>query len=309
MIQFVGTGDTIYYTCPMHPEVRQDHSGACPKCGIALEPASPPPPRLTKTEYVCPMHPEVVQDSPGSCPKCGMALEPRTVAAEEEENPELRDMRRRFWISLALTIPLLVIAMGDYLPGRPLERLASMHSWSWAELALASPVVVWCGWPFLVRGAQSVINRSLNMFTLIGLGVSVAYIYSLVAKIFPEAFPASFRSATGEVSLYFEAAAFIVTLVLLGQVLELRARSATGAAIRALLGLAPKTARRIEADGTEADIPHRRRGPLPLVRHFAQPCDRRCGHELQFSFHDRQRPQTSTRGTVRLYLWRRPVPG
>ncbi len=255
MIQFVGTGDTIYYTCPMHPEVRQDHPGSCPECGMALEPAGAPAAPVAKTEYVCPMHPEVVQDSPGSCPKCGMALEPRTVAAEEEENPELRDMRRRFWISLALTIPLLVIAMGDYLPGRPLERLASMHSWSWAELALASPVVVWCGWPFLVRGAQSVINRSLNMFTLIGLGVSVAYIYSLVAKIFPEAFPASFRSATGEVSLYFEAAAFIVTLVLLGQVLELRARSATGAAIRALLGLAPKTARRIEADGTEADIP------------------------------------------------------
>jgi Cu+-exporting ATPase len=244
-----------FYTCPMDPEVRQDHPGACPKCGMALEPAGVPAAPVTKTEWVCPMHPEVMQDSPGSCPKCGMALEPHTVAAEEEENSEFRDMRRRFWLSLVLTVPLLVIAMGDLIPGRPLEHLASMYFWGWVELGLATPIVLWCGWPFLVRGVQSIINRSLNMFTLISLGVSVAYIYSVVAKVFPEIFPASFRNASGEVGVYFEAAAFIVTLVLLGQVLELRARSATNAAIKALLGLAPKTARRLNADGTEEDIP------------------------------------------------------
>ncbi|MGD0827773.1 MAG: heavy metal translocating P-type ATPase [Desulfobaccales bacterium] len=244
-----------FYTCPMDPEVRQDHPGICPKCGMALEPAGAPAAPLTKTEWVCPMHPEVVQDSPGNCPKCGMALEPRTATVEEEENPELRDMRRRFWLSLILTVPLLIIAMGDLIPGRPLEHLASLHFWGWVELGLATPVVLWCGWPFLVRGVRSVINRSLNMFTLISLGVSVAYIYSVVAKVFPEIFPASFRNASGEVGVYFEAAAFIVTLVLLGQVLELRARAATGAAIKALLGLAPKTARRINADGAEEDIP------------------------------------------------------
>ncbi|MCL4502160.1 MAG: heavy metal translocating P-type ATPase [Deltaproteobacteria bacterium] len=245
----------VVYTCPMDPEVRQDHPGICPKCGMSLEVAGAPAPAAAKTEWVCPMHPEVVQDSPGSCPKCGMALEPRTVAAAEEENPELRDMQRRFWLSLILTIPLLVIAMGDMIPGHPLEHLASMPFWVWVELGLATPVVLWCGWPFFVRGIQSVINRSLNMFSLIGLGVGVAYIYSLVAKVFPEIFPASFRSSSGEVGVYFEAAAFIVTLVLLGQVLELRARSATSAAIKALLGLAPKTARLLKADGTEEDIP------------------------------------------------------
>jgi Cu+-exporting ATPase len=244
-----------YFKCPMHPEVRQPKPGTCLKCGMALEPAGAPPAPLTKTEWVCPMHPEVVQDTPGSCPKCGMALEPRTVTTAEEENPELREMRRRFWVCLVLTVPLLVIAMGDYLPGRPLERLASGTVWGWVELALATPVVLWGGWPFFVRGVQSVLNRSLNMFTLIGLGVSVAYLYSLIAKLFPEIFPTSFRDASGNVGVYFEAAAFIVTLVLLGQVLELRARSATSAAIKALLGLAPKTARRLKEDGTEEDVP------------------------------------------------------
>jgi len=248
------TPSGAYYTCPMHPEIRQAEPGDCPKCGMALEPAAPPAP-LTRTEWTCPMHPEIVQDSPGTCPKCGMALEPRTVTAEEEENPELRDMRRRFWVAVALTIPVVVIAMGHLIPGHPLQRLASSHFWGWVELGLATPVVLWCGWPFFVRGVQSIINRSLNMFTLIGLGVSVAYLYSLVAKIFPEIFPASFRNASGDVGLYFEAAAFIVTLVLLGQVLELKARSQTSAAIKLLLGLAPKTARRINADGTEEDIP------------------------------------------------------
>ncbi len=238
----------------MHPEVRQATPGPCPKCGMALEPAAAPPP-LTRTQWVCPMHPEVVQDVPGTCPKCGMALEPRTVAAEEEENPELIDMRRRFWAAVALTIPLIVIAMGGMLPGQPLERLAAPQTWGWVELFLATPTVLWAGWPFFVRFWQSLVHRSLNMFSLIGLGVSVAYLYSLVAKLAPAIFPPSFRSGSGEVAVYFEAAAFIVTLVLLGQVLELKARSQTSAAIKALLGLAPKTARRVGAGGAEADVP------------------------------------------------------
>ena len=244
------------YTCPMDPEVRQSEPGSCPKCGMALEPMEPETP-LTRTEWTCPMHPEVVQDQPGNCPKCGMALEPRTASAGEEENPELVDMRRRFWVSLGLTIPLLVMVMGVMLPGVKsfLESLAPPHLWGWLELGLATPVVLWGGWPFFVRGAKSISNRSLNMFTLIGLGVSVAYVYSLVAELFPDIFPASFRSETGEVAVYFEAAAVIVTLVLLGQVLELKARSATSRAIKELLGLAPKLARRLKEDGTEEDIP------------------------------------------------------
>jgi Cu+-exporting ATPase len=241
------------WTCPMHPEVRQPQPGGCSKCGMALEPAAPAAPLLS-TQWVCPMHPEVVRDEPGTCPKCGMALEPRTLSAEEEENPELVDMRRRFWVALALTVPLIVIAMGDLIPGRPLERLAGMSTWGWVELGLATPVVLWAGWPFFGCAWQSLLHRSLNMFTLIGLGVGVAYFYSLVAKVAPQIFPPSFRGASGEVAVYFEAAAFIVTLVLLGQVLELRARSQTGAAIKALLGLAPKTARRVLDDGSEEDI-------------------------------------------------------
>lgn len=245
---------SAYYTCPMDPEIRESKPGSCPKCGMALEPVAPPAP-LTRTEWTCPMHPEVVQDSPGTCPKCGMALEPRTVTVEEEENPELRDMRRRFWISSVLTIPLVIIAMGHLVPGHPLEKLASPETLGWLELALATPVVLWGGWPFFVRGALSLINRSLNMFTLIGLGVAVAYGYSVVAQAFPGIFPASFRGPDGRVRVYFEAAAVIVTLVLLGQVLELKARGQTSAAIKALLGLAPKTARRLREDGTEEDIP------------------------------------------------------
>jgi len=201
------------------------------------------------------MHPEIVRNEPGSCPFCGMALEPRTISAEEEENPELTDMTRRFWVGVALTIPVLASAMAEYIPGRPLEQLASPRFWTWFEMILATPVIVWGGWPFFVRGWQSVVNRSLNMFTLIGLGVGVAYLYSLIAALFPGIFPASFRDKAGEVAVYFEAAAVIVTLVLLGQVLELRARSQTGAAIRALLGLAPKTARVIRDNGSEADVP------------------------------------------------------
>jgi Cu+-exporting ATPase len=184
-----------------------------------------------------------------------MALEPRTVAVEEEESAELIDMRRRFWWSAVLTVPLFLVAMADFFPGRPLEKLASFGTLGWLEIALATPVVLWGGRPFFIRGWQSVQNRSMNMFTLIGLGVSVAYLYSLVAALFPDVFPASFRGETGEVAVYFEAAAVIVTLVLLGQVLELKARSQTGAAIKALLGLAPKTARRLRDDGSDEDVP------------------------------------------------------
>lgn len=244
----------VEHTCPMHPEVRQAGPGTCSKCGMALEPVAPVVP-AERTEWTCPMHPEVVENAPGNCPKCGMALESRTVSAEEEENPELVDMRRRFWVSAAVTVPLFLIAMADFLPGRPLERWLSPGTLSWIELAMATPVVLWGGWPFFVRGWQSVVHRSLNMFTLIGLGVGVAYFYSLVAALFPGIFPASFRGESGEVALYFEAAAVIVTLVLLGQVLELKARSQTGAAIKALLGLAPKTARRIREDGSDEDVP------------------------------------------------------
>ncbi len=242
------------YFCPMCPEVHATKPGPCPKCGMALESAGEPAP-LLRTEWTCPMHPEVVQDKPGDCPKCGMALEPRTVTVEEEENPELADMKRRFWTALVLSIPVAVSAMGMHIPSRPLERLIPVEMWGWLELALSTPVVFWAGWPFFQRFWTSIVRRSLNMFTLIGLGVGVAYIYSVVAKLFPQIFPASFRSETGEVAVYFEAAAVITTLVLLGQVLELKARSRTGAAIKALLGLAPKTARRIREDGGEEDIP------------------------------------------------------
>src|SRR6266853_5118136 len=243
------------YTCPMDPEVRRVGPGDCPKCGMALEPVIAAKP-ATKTEYTCPMHPEIVRDEPGSCPICGMALEPRTVTEDEEKNPELANMTRRFWISTALTIPILLVAMSDLIPGvSPLMRLASTRTWQWIEFILATPVVLWGGWPFFVRGWRSIVTRNLNMFTLIGLGVSVAYVFSVVGTIFPGIFPVSFRGQGGEVAVYFEAAAAITTLVLLGQVMELRARSQTGAAIRALLGLAPKTARLIRDDGSEVDVP------------------------------------------------------
>jgi len=243
------------YTCPMDPEVRQQGPGDCPKCGMALEPLVALLP-ATKTEYTCPMHPEIVRDAPGSCPICGMALEPRTVSADEEKNPELARMTRRFWVCVALTIPILVIAMADLVPWLPaLMRFASPRAWQWLEFILATPVVLWGGWPFFVRGARSLVTRNLNMFTLIGLGTGVAYAFSVVGVLFPGAFPAAFRGDNGEVAVYFEAAAAITTLVLLGQVMELRARSRTGAAIKALLGLAPKTARLIHDDGSEVDVP------------------------------------------------------
>jgi Cu+-exporting ATPase len=241
-----------WYTCPMHPEVRQHGPGACPSCGMALE-REVPIAAAPRTQYNCPMHPEIVRDAPGEYPKCGMALEPVTVSADDEENPELIDMTRRFKAGAVLTVPLVIIAMGAYV-GLSFDWLARPRTLSWLEMALATPVVLWGGWPFFVRGWQSLVNRSLNMFTLIGLGVGVAYVYSVVATIAPDIFPASFRGAADKVDIYFEAAAVIVTLVLLGQVMELRARSRTGAAIRALLGLAPKTARQLNADGSEQDV-------------------------------------------------------
>lgn len=249
----------------MHPEIRQEGPGSCPKCGMALEPAGISAP-ASKIEYTCPMHPEIVRDEPGNCPICGMALEPRTVTLDEEESPELRDMTRRFWIGVLLTVPLIVVAMGRHVPGMPFDGLASSRGLNWLELLLATPVVLWGGWPFFERGWQSLINRSLNMFTLIALGVGVAYGYSTVAVLFPTLFPTAFRDAHGEVAVYFEAAAVIVTLVLLGQVLELRARQRTGAAIKALLGLAPKTARRINADGNDEDVPLDRIQPGDRLR-------------------------------------------
>jgi Cu+-exporting ATPase len=242
-----------HYVCPMHPEVRQDTPGSCPKCGMALELDVPV---AGGVKYTCPMHPEVVQDGPGSCPKCGMALEPMTVQEEEEDNPEYHFMRKRFWISVLFCVPLVIIAMRGMFPGGSyLDRLASKETYHWLELLLATPVVAWSGWVFHVRAVRSVLNRSLNMFTLIGLGTSVAYVYSIVAVLFPGIFPASFRDASGTVGVYFEASAVIITLVLLGQMLELKARGQTSAAIKSLLGLAPKTARRVSDDGTEEDVP------------------------------------------------------
>ena len=218
-----------------------------------MDAAAPPGPAGSGS-YTCPMHPQIVRDGPGSCPICGMALEPRTVTLEDTANPELDDMTRRFWISVALTAPLLGLAMGDMLPGRPVERALGGTLAAWLQLVLATPVVVWAGWPFFVRGVQSVATRNPNMFTLISLGVSMAFVESVLATVAPHVFPAAFRMQGGRVEAYFEAAAVIVTLVLLGQVLELRARSNTNSAIRALLGLAPKTARRFRSDGAEEDV-------------------------------------------------------
>ncbi len=250
------------HTCPMHPEVRNSGPGACPDCGMALEPLTVS--ASTKTEYVCPMHPEVVQSEPGTCPICGMALEPRTVTLAEEVNPELVDMSRRFWISLALTAPVFFLAMSHMIPGLALEKVLSANLIAWTQLVLSTPVVLWGGKPFFERGWTSIVRRSPNMFTLIAIGTGTAYVYSVVATIAPGIFPDSFRGHHGEVAVYFEAAAVITTLVLLGQVLELRARSHTSSAIRALLGLAPKTARLVRADGSENDI------PLEQVQHGNQ---------------------------------------
>jgi Cu+-exporting ATPase len=240
------------YTCPMHPEVHQPSPGTCPKCGMALEAATAAMP-ASRTEYTCPMHPEIVRDQPGNCPICGMALEPRDVFADMA-NPELVSMTRRFWIGAALTFPLLVVMVSDILPSHPVQHLLSGALLGWIEFALATPVVLWAGWPFFERGWESVTHRSPNMFTLIAIGTGSAYLYSVSAVVAPDIFPATFRDVSGNLGLYFEAAAVITVLVLLGQVLELKARSQTSGAIKALLGLAPKTARRIAADGSERDV-------------------------------------------------------
>jgi len=245
--------NTATYTCPMHPEIEQPGPGSCPKCGMALE-LKGLPVAETKTEYTCPMHPEIVQDKPGSCPKCGMALEPRTITTEES-NDELVDMSRRFWFSTFFSLPVFILAMIADLAPQWLPESLSMQSVQWVEFFLATPVVLWGGWPFFVRGWQSVVTWNLNMFTLIGLGVSVAWVFSVIALMFPQIFPEAMKHAGGTVPVYFEAAAVITALVLLGQVLELRARSRTNAAIQMLLSLAPNTARIIREDGTEEDIP------------------------------------------------------
>ncbi len=256
------------YVCPMCPEVREAKPGACPSCGMALEPENPV--AATRTEYTCPMHPEIVRPEPGSCPICGMALEPRTVTTAAEANPELRDMTRRFWVSVALTVPLLAIAMGSML--WPHAFMAALRfnnkpiNIPWLELVLSTPVVLWGGLPFFQRFWTSLVNRSPNMFTLIGLGTGVAYGFSVVATVAPQIFPESLRGMGGYPDVYFEAAAAITTLVLLGQVMELRARSRTSAAIRALLDLSPKTARLLGADGSEKDIPLDRVQPGDRLR-------------------------------------------
>ena len=249
---------SVYYTCPMHPEIHADKPGNCPKCGMALDRVGVPAgdKQSSHTEYTCPMHPEIVQDHPGSCPKCGMALEPKTVSNEpEEKNEELDDMSRRFKYSSILAIPVFILAMVADLAPSLLPAGLSMQMVQWIEFIMATPVVIWGGWPFYVRAVQSVISRNLNMFTLIGLGVSVAWSYSAVALLFPSIFPPVMQMNGGLVDVYFEAAAVITALVLLGQVLELRARSQTNDAIKILLGLAPNTARIVRADGSEEDIP------------------------------------------------------
>jgi Cu+-exporting ATPase len=219
---------------------------------MALEPVSAAP--VTKTEWTCPMHPEIVRDGPGSCPICGMALEPRVVTLEDR-NPELDDMTRRFRWSLVLTIPILAFMVSEFLPGQPLQHAFAPAFMTWSQFLLATPVVLWGGWPFFVRGWASIVNRHLNMFTLIALGVGAAYVFSVVATLAPGLFPASFRTHGDQIGAYFEPAAVIVVLVLLGQVLELRARSRTSSAIKKLLGLAPSTARRIDPTGAEQDVP------------------------------------------------------
>jgi Cu+-exporting ATPase len=236
----------VTYLCPMDPEVREPSAGPCPKCGMALEPEA--------VEYTCPMHPEIVRDRPGNCPICGMALEPRRAAIGAQDDSELRSMTRRFWVGVALSIPLLAISMLGMREGSRFGNLPP-GTMGWLELLLATPVVLWGGWPFFERGWTSILNRHLNMFTLIAMGTGTAYFYSLVATVRPQLFPESFRGPDGRPGVYFEVAASIVTLVLLGQVLELRARRHTSSAIRALLDLSPKTARRVHANGADEEIP------------------------------------------------------
>jgi P-type Cu+ transporter len=238
---------SVTYVCPMDPEVREAKPGACPRCGMALEPET--------VEYTCPMHPEIVRGGPGNCPICGMALEPRVAAGiHAEDDSELRSMQRRFWVGLALSIPLLALSMGSMVAVSPLHNLAP--GWlEWLQLVLATPVVLWGGWPFFERGWASIVNRHLNMFSLIAMGTGTAYLYSVIATLAPGIFPPSFLVHGGRPEVYFEVSASVVTLVLLGQVMELRARRQTGSAVKALLDLSPKTAWRLRAGGADEEIP------------------------------------------------------
>ncbi|MDJ0391678.1 heavy metal translocating P-type ATPase, partial [Roseomonas sp. E05] len=245
-------GGTTFHFCSAGCRTKFE---ADPEKYLRPEEVEAPAPVPKGAIYTCPMHPEIRQQGPGNCPLCGMALEPLEMTAEAVPNQELADMTRRFWIGLALTLPVLLLEMGGHVPGLGLHHLVSQRVSAWVQFAFGTPVVLWAGWPFFVRGWQSVVKRSLNMFTLIALGTGAAYLYSLVATFAPGIFPAGFRGADGAVAVYFEAAAVITVLVLLGQVLELRARERTGGAIRALLNMAPKTARRIRPDGSDEEIP------------------------------------------------------
>lgn len=252
------------WICPMCPEVDEPAPGDCPACGMALEPRHPA--AAEQVEYICPMHPEVTSNSPGECPECGMALEPRVAAVEAGPNSELIDMRRRLRICAVLTIPIVAVAMSEMIPGVPWHHWLTTSASQWLQLGLATPVVLWGGFPFFQRGWKSILRRRPNMFTLISLGTGAAFAYSAVAALAPGLFPEGLRSESGLVGVYFEAAAVIVTLVLLGQAVELRAREKTGGAIRALLQLAPPTARRIGVDGSESDVPLSLLAPDDLLR-------------------------------------------
>lgn len=256
---------TQLFSCPMHPEIQQDHPGSCPKCGMALELANYSLNASMQTEYSCPMHPEVVRNKPGSCPKCGMALEPR-VTEVDAENTKLINMNRRFWVSLLLSFPVFIIAMIHDMTPDLMPDAITLQQIQWFEFALATPVVLWCGLPFFQRGWASIMHRSLNMFTLVSIGIGVAWGYSVIATFLPQLFPPLMQDEGGAVAVYFEAAAVITTLVLLGQVLELRARSKTSDAIKLLLGLAPKTARVHYDDGREEDIPLEQVKPGDILR-------------------------------------------
>ena len=280
------TAELTVYVCPMHPEVQSDEAGSCPKCGMNLVPQSEVssehkhhhhmhdgkdsdgaaalddgkydllPSGYSGPVYTCPMHPQVRQPGPGSCPLCGMGLELENAAmAEEGPNPELIDFTRRLWVGGVLTVPLLVLTMGPFLGLSEIREIFGERNTLWIELVLGTPVVLWCGWPFLERGWASFRTMNLNMFSLIAMGVIAAWAFSVVAVISPEIFPDGFRSADGHVGVYFEAAAVIVTLVLLGQVMELRAREGTGKAIRALLDLAAKNAHVLRDGGREEEVP------------------------------------------------------
>src|SRR5215217_3437262 len=240
------------YFCPMCEYMESDTPGPCSRCGMVLE-RNPAFPNTNKVIYTCPMHPQIQQDRPGNCPICGMTLEPKTIGAgDEEEQREIKSLSRKFWIAIMLTIPVLILAMGHLIPGISIAAIVPREIGKWIEFGLTTPVVLWAGGFFFARAWQSVINRSLNMFTLIAVGVGAAYVFSAVAVVAPGIFPESFRQH-GEVGLYFEAAAVITTLVLLGQLIEGKARSRTGQAIKALLDLAAKTAHRLR-DGQEQEI-------------------------------------------------------